>query len=725
MRLPSTTPRSFFLSAGTAMSLVLAASAAAHAQAAQQQPVAGDANVPEVVVTDQQEQPEGAAEDGYRATTGTLGPLGKTTLQDTPYSLHVTSGELIENSNAHSVGEALKTNPTATLLMSSAGYSSMSRMMVRGFTAADQSEMRDGLVDRSFTYVPIENVDRIEVLNGFSGFLYGFSALGGSVNYVSKEPTDTPLASLAVGNYGGGLNYVHADLGGPVTGTDGKLGYRINAYREDGETYVDGSDQDRSLLSARLNYKFTPDTKLWTDFWHQEYHATGLQSYFNLGTGVKVPDASKFDATKQYGQDWTYNKAEKTVAGLGLDTKLNDTFSLRTGYRYGYMWRQYGYVGNTLNDNDGNYTERYTNAPRQHETTHSAYALLDTKVKTWDVDHTLTTGYTGTDFFYSRGADVSQTLGTSNINSTVSYDDPNLDASGKNQWMKQYYDNYMASDRIAFNDQWSALVGVTHAVLKQVTWGPGAVISNSNYTKKKSTPSYALMYKPVPNVTTYASYMEALVGGESNSGAATVNRYEVLPPSVSEQYELGAKATLGKVDLSAALFRIDKVNSEVDPADNVFKQDGREIHQGIEVMATGKLTDRWTVVGGFTVMDAHVEKATANPATEDKTPVNVPEKQARLYMEYALPWVPDLTATGGANYFGKRPVDALNTDYLDAAATFDAGLRYQPELYGHKVDVNLTVSNLFDTAYWAYYRSGDGLLLGAPRVVSLSLKTTW
>lgn len=719
----SPVPFPLALSTATAMTLVVALTSTARAESPS--PVTDNEAVPEVVVRDQQDQPEGSAESGYRNTTGTVGPLGKQGLKDTPYSLNVTSGQLVENTNAHSLGEVLKTNPTATLLMSSAGYSSMARMMVRGFTAADQSEMRDGLVDRSFSYPPIENVERIEVLNGFSGFLYGFSALGGAVNYASKEPTPEPLASVAVGNYGGGINYAHADVGGPVTGTDGKLGYRFNAYREDGETYVEGSDQERSLVSARIHYNFTPDTRIWTDAWHQNYHATGLQTYFNLGTGVKVPDASRFDARTQYGQDWTYNKAEKTLVGAGLDTKLSDVFSLRTGYRYGTMWRQYAYVGNTLTDAAGNYSQRYTITPRQQETTHSEYALLDTKVKTWDIGHIITTGYSGTDFQYNRGADVSSALGNSNIDSTVTYADPNLSAGGKNQWMKQYYDSYQASDRITLNDSWSALLGINHAVLKQMAWGPGAAISTSNYTAKKSTPSLALMYKPVPEISTYASYMEALVGGESTTSAAAVNRNQVLPPSVSEQYELGVKATLGGVDVNAALFRIDKVNSAIAPADNVFKQDGREIHQGLEVVASGKLTERLTVVGGFTVMDAHVEKATANTASEGKTPVNVPEEQARLYLEYALPFVPDLTLTGGANYFGQRPVNTLNTDYLDAATTFDLGLRYEPEVYGHKVNMNLTVSNLFDTAYWAYYRSGDGLLLGAPRVISFNLKGTW
>ena len=35
------------------------------------------------------------------------------------------------------------------------------------------------------------------------------------------------------------------------------------------------------------------------------------------------------------------------------------------------------------------------------------------------------------------------------------------------------------------------------------------------------------------------------------------------------------------------------------------------------------------------------------------------------------------------------------------------------------------MQNIFNTAYWAYYRSGDGLLLGNPRTVALTIKASW
>jgi iron complex outermembrane receptor protein len=138
------------------------------------------------------------------------------------------------------------------------------------------------------------------------------------------------------------------------------------------------------------------------------------------------------------------------------------------------------------------------------------------------------------------------------------------------------------------------------------------------------------------------------------------------------------------------------------------------------------LTERLTLIGGLSAMNAEVKRARNNRALEGKIPVNVPEKQARLYLEYALPQVAGLTLTGGVNYSGRRPVDAMNRDFLAKSTTYDAGLRYQSAFdRQHLLTLTLNVANLTDKAYWTYYRSGEGLLLGAPRVVSLTVKVDW
>lgn len=678
-------------------------------------------------VEDWQEESEGSAESGYRHEAARVGPLGKVPLRDTPYSLNVTSGELFENRGAHTVSQALKTNPTVATLMESNTYSGLSRVMVRGFTAGDQGDFRDGVVDRSFTFVPLENVERIEVLNGLSSFLYGFSSLGGSLNYVSKQPTATRQASLALGRYGGGMDYQHADLGGPVD-PEGRLAYRVNLYDESGSTYVEGSHQERSLVSAVLTYRLTPDTRLFADGWYQDLDMRGLQTYINvdLAKGIKVPSARHFDAETQYGQDWTYNKSHKSQVGVGFESSLNDVFTLRSSFRYGNMWRSYQYTTATLTDNEGNYSESARGSTRQTERTYSGFALLDANFATGAIRHKLTMGFTGHKYRYTRGNDVTTLLGTSNIDSPTDYARPSQTIGQTNVYYHQFYRNWVIGDRIEFNDAWSAVIGFNRAEIRQNVSGGGTSLGTASYTQRKTTPSYSLIYKPAREVTTYLTYMEGLTNGGS-APATAANAYEILSPSVSRQWELGAKATLGRMDLALALFHIDKVNEYTDPSDNTYKQDGREVHKGVELTATGKLTDNLTLVGGYTFMTAEVTESRNNKSLEGNIPVNVPERQGRLYMEYNLSRLrlPDVTLSGAANYSGRRPVDAANTDYLHGATTYDLGLRYEPELAGHKLTLNLFVNNLFDKDYWSYYRSGDGLLLGAPRMTSLTAKLDW
>jgi iron complex outermembrane recepter protein len=215
---------------------------------------------------------EGTTANGYRAgSAANAGPFANVRLQDTPYSISVTPGALFQNNNAHTVSDALKTNPTVVPLIESNGPSAgLSRVMIRGFTAADQNDLRDGITDRSFSLPPLENVDHIEVLNGLSGFLYGFSQPGGTVNYVSKQPTSRPFADVTTGVYGGAIGYIHGDAGGPAD-PQGRVSYRINAYQEGGDTYIDKGTQQRTLLAGVLSYRIGDNSTLAFDYYHQDY----------------------------------------------------------------------------------------------------------------------------------------------------------------------------------------------------------------------------------------------------------------------------------------------------------------------------------------------------------------------------------------------------------------------------------------------------------------------
>jgi iron complex outermembrane receptor protein len=723
----STLWRSRLLAGAAAVLLAPPLVHAQEQQPAQELPPAQEAvGVTEVEVDAQKEAArrpaQGSAEGGYRSVSARVGPLGDAPILETPLSLHVTSGELIENRGAHTVSRALAANPAVATLMDSGGYTSMSRVMIRGFTAADQSDLRDGLVDRSFSFVPLENVERVEVLNGLSGFLQGFSAMGGSVDYVTKRPTPELRASLSAGQYGGGINELLADVSGPI-GAEGLFGYRLIGYHEEGDTYVHFGQQRRTFLSAAADWRLAPEATLTADLWFQDHLQRGLQVYF-LPHANREISADLFDPRRQFGQEWTYNLARKGQATLHLEWRLRPDLTLRAALRTGRMWREYEYVAAALTNEAGAYSESARGSPRQTETTRSAYALLDGAFELGGVRNRFTVGYTGTQYRYTRGVDVSAPLGASSAASPVGYPSPGLVIGDTTTYQSQALDDLVLGDRIGLWDGGTLQLGVNYAMVHQDAWGQSTGISMASFVQRRWTPSVGLSAEVAPGVVVYGSYMEGLASGGTAPSTA-VNAGEQLPPSVSRQGEVGGKATVGDLDLTAALFRIDKVNEYTDPGDDRYKQDGREVHQGVELSATGRILRRLAVTGGATYLRARVTHETDNPSIEGKTPVNVPEVMAGAYVEWDLPLLEGLTLTGGVNFSGRRPITPSDTAYLAGAVTVDAGLRYRTAVGKARVTVIANATNLLDERYWSYFRSGDGFWMGEPRLVQVSTKVDY
>ena len=170
-----------------------------------------------------------------------------------------------------------------------------------------------------------------------------------------------------------------------------------------------------------------------------------------------------------------------------------------------------------------------------------------------------------------------------------------------------------------------------------------------------------------------------------------------------------------------ALFRIEKANTyDVDlggPTPNIRRtQDGKQIHQGLEVGITGKVTDNLTLVAGGTVMDLSIAKNT-NPALEGKEPTGAARYMAKIYAEYRVPGVPGLTISGGAYYTGKKYDDSANTLAVPAYTLFDAGVRYATKLGGYPTTFNFTVQNIADKVYWSNTRAQ-----GNPRTFAFTVK---
>ena len=447
----------------------------------------------------------------------------------------------------------------------------------------------------------------------------------------------------------------------------------------------------------------------------------------NPAKGIFVPSASLFNPRTQYGQPWTYSDNHFSQIGGGISSKLNKTFRFRAAYRYGDGWWKYNNITSAFTDSLYNYKATDKDYSPQQRYYNAGYALIDASFKLLNMQHEVTAGYVGnnTKILFGGNPTGSYTLGTYNISNPVRIGTPEgidtLDHSPFND-NRYWYNSIPVSDRIAVNKYFSLLVGVSKVIYKtKRTTGNMSQDYVADYTQDKFTPMITLVVKPVNDMSVYTSYIEG-VGIAGIAPDAAKNAGEMLKPSINTQYEAGIKTSYKAVNLNVALFQITKINEYLDPGDSVYKQEGRQMHKGVELALSGKALKWLTIGGGFTILSAEVTQAENNPDIEGKTPQNVPEKYASAFLEFMIPYIKGLSVPVACNYFGERPVDAKNLDFIPSVTTFDAGIRYLTFAEkNRKISFNLYVSNITDLTYFASYTS-SGLRLGAPRLLSLSVK---
>ncbi len=670
---------------------------------------------------------EGHADKGYRVDkVSQVGPWQGRELKDLPYSIAVVSSELVNSIQARDPDQVFRVNPT-TQLTRAQYENNQSTAVLRGFrqSVSYRNGMPAGQYGQGTT---TEDIERIEILTGLSGFLYGPGNVGGVVNYVTKSPTKDRVNELTLGNNGGENFYLHGDFGGPID-AEGKLGYRVNAVAQDGETAIDGLELEKTFLSGAFDWQITDTLLLQLDASTLEFTPKG-NAYFGFASGVKRPSASSLDSSRSYGQNWTENTKENDKLGARLQWQINDRINFRAAWALSNTYEESSSVRNTIKANgtydqvvSGVYAAGVTSR-LDDQSDRRIQAFLDVNFDAGSVAHKLTVGAQKSNDIQERwrGASAQDIrfldldLRELNYMSRPNNITP-VDRGEKYVVLDSTKTSILIGDDITFNEQWSLLAGVaqTRIAFDVYAWG-------GLYDKTAETPTLSLVYKPQSWLTTYASYIESLEqGGQAAlqyNGLPVVNAGEIFDPLLSEQIELGAKANIGNVLFTAAIFEIDKALQYYDltnPSIPRYVQDGRQVHAGMELTAIGKVTDHLTLIGGVTWLDAKIEKQQQTPALEGKRPQEISDQFAKLRIEYNFPGLQQLTLIGGVQYYSERFADTLNTDEMGAYSLVDAGVRYQTNLINSPLTLRFEVRNLSGEDYWVNTSS-----LGEPRTAVFS-----
>jgi len=220
--------------------------------------------------------------------------------QDVGIALSVLSGTALVQQGITSVNQLQNATPNLEVEPAFGGGAAQFRLRGVGFQdyASNNSPTVGVYVNEVAYPVPVMtqglifDVDRVEILRGPQGTLYGRNTTGGAISFVTKRPTAAPTAGLTT--EWGSFEHLKAEayVSGPLSDTFGarlalstEQGGAWQQHRDTGETI---GDADR--LGARALLAWNPDVSLSVLFdWHGGYDQSENQALYllsDLNTGI-------------------------------------------------------------------------------------------------------------------------------------------------------------------------------------------------------------------------------------------------------------------------------------------------------------------------------------------------------------------------------------------------------------------------------------------------------
>lgn len=177
--------------------------------------------------------------------------------KDIPNSVVVKNKKDIQASGAKSIGELLANEPGIDWQSYGNYGGAPQEIHIRGMQGNATQVLVNGINVNSPSYgsadvskIPLENIERIEVVKGSGSLLYGSGAMGGTVNIITKDPKRDKMNLKVSAGYGSENTYRLAAENGMFV--VGDFGYYLTAGRTETDGFRDNSYLRQNDASLKL-----------------------------------------------------------------------------------------------------------------------------------------------------------------------------------------------------------------------------------------------------------------------------------------------------------------------------------------------------------------------------------------------------------------------------------------------------------------------------------------
>lgn len=660
--------------------------------------------------------------NGYNAKKSTTATKTDTPLIDVPQSITVITQEVMQDLSVQSLANAVQYVPG---IQSAQGEGNRDALIFRGnLTTGDM--FVDGVRDDIQTYRDIYNTERLEVLKGPNGMIFGRGGAGGAINRVSKEAGWDPVREVKATLGMFDQKRISADVG---QGLSDEIAFRLNAVYENSDSYRDGVWLERYGVTPTFTFKPSDKTKLTfsAEYFKDKRIADRGVPSLTSGTGTNANLGNRPFRIGDYDTFFGSAKLSPTETETGafnayFEHIFENGITLKNRTRYA--------------DYDKYYQNVYARGPVSLAGTVQLGAYRDETEREnlfnqTDITYTLNWGsiehklLAGAEFGKQKtdNSRLTPIANTENLPGVFSAEDPVTRANlpFNNFTRKQNSDinvsAFYLQDQIKLNQYWQAIVGLRHDRFETDYKNQ---LNNSRIQVNDDflSPRAGLIFKPQDNVSLYGNYSVSYVprAGDQLISLTVVN--SSFKPEKFINHEIGAKwDVLSNLSLTAAVYRLQRENVQIaDPTNPALQTvvDGQET-RGFELGISGEINDRWSMFGGLAVQDGEITKqqGSGNSAIlKGAELAQTPDRTFSLWNKYKINdiWAIGLGVVSRSEMFAATPT-ATQSTILPGYTRYDAAIFAN---FTKELSMQVNIENLTDKEYALFAHNNNNITPGAP-----------